>query len=312
MTLPNQAEINLAILTDQRSVTPGSRLDVVLLLSNLGKTPDQVRISVSGIPLVWVSTEQPVLLLQPGEQRQVSLAIQPPAPPNARTGRYTMQFHAVSAIDPNRSAQAIGDLTVAGFEVKGRVGVLLDGLQYSVTPGDQLTIPVVLINQGLAADTFRLEIEGLPGGWASIPAPVLPLEPGEIKEAVLILRPPRTPDTRPGRQPFAILVGSQVAPEQSVRVDCTLTVAAFIHYQSALEAANPDQNLPARVQIQNLSNIPVNFTVSWNSPEEALTFEPPEPQQVNLNGGDFGLAGVLCTAGPPPVGGRRAELPYTV
>ena len=281
-----QEQIKLTTQTDQYSVAPGGSVEIPVVLTNLSGTSDQVRIHIEGIPLVWVSTEQPVLLLEPGEERQIILTIKPPAPPNAHAGRFSLWLRAVSTLNPSRSGQALVTLTVAGYEVKGRVGVLLDGVQYSVVPGEQLAIPVVLINQGLGADTFGLAVEELPQAWVSIPTPGLRLEPGEVKEAILVVQPPRRPDTRVGRRPFRILVTSQSAPEQGASIDCILTVATFFQFTSTLEAAQPDQNQPARVLIQNLSNVPASFQATWSSLEEALTFEPPGPQQVSIPSGE--------------------------
>jgi uncharacterized membrane protein len=149
-----------------------------------------------------------------------------------------------------------------------------------------MSIPVVLVNQGLTSDTFRLAAEDLPDGWVTIPVPALPLEPGEVKEAVLILKPPRNPSARAGRYPFRIVVASQEAPGQSARIDCKLTVAAFIGFESALEAPQPDQDLPARLTIQNLSNVPATFQATWGSPDGSLTFEPAEHQPANIPSGE--------------------------
>jgi heat shock protein HslJ len=312
MDNPEQNEIQLTIHADQFSVAPGGSLEIPLVLANPGSLPDQIRIGIEGIPLVWVSIEQPVLLLQPGDQRQIILNIQPPAPPNTHTGRYTLRFSAASTIDPARIAVVQVTLTVAGYEVKGRVGVLLDGLQYNVTPGEQLTIPVVLINQGLGEDTFRLSAADLPDGWVTIPVPALRLEPGEMKESVLIVQPPRQPGSRASRRPFRILVASQEAPDQGASIDCTLTVAAFVEFKSSLEPAQPDQNLPAQVLIQNISNVPVTFQVAWKSPEDSLAFEPAEPEPINLPSGE--TAKLAYTAQPVrrPLVGNAKEYPYTV
>ena len=46
---------------------------------------------MEGFPLVWVSAEQQVILLQPGEQAQVVLNVHPPQPPEARAGRYRLR-----------------------------------------------------------------------------------------------------------------------------------------------------------------------------------------------------------------------------
>ena len=311
-TNPNQSGIKITSQMDQYSVAPGDKIKIPLLVSNEGSASEQLRVSVEGIPLVWVSATQQVVLLQPGEQSQTILTVQPSAPPNARSGRYTLRLLATSVIDPARSVQTQVTLTVAGFEVKGRVGVLLDGVQYSVVPGEQLEIPVVLINQGLGADTFRLAFEDLPEGWTSIPEPELRMRPGEVKNAVLIVKPPRDPSARASRYPFHILVASQEALDQGVSIDCTLTVAAFTEFKSSLEEAQPDQNLSERVTIQNLSNMPATFQVTWSSPEDSLIFEPKEPQQINVPSGE--TAKVEYNARPARrqwFGGEKS-LPYSV
>lgn len=311
-TNPNQSGIKITVQTDQYNVPPGGKLAIPLLLSNEANLPEQVRVSVEGIPLAWVSAEQQVVLIQPGEQSQIVLTVQPPAPPNTHSGRYNLKLLATSVTDPARSAQTQVTLTIAGFEVKGRVGVLMDGLQYSIMPGEKLEISVVLINQGLSADIFRLGLEDLPEGWTTIPEPIFRLQPGEVKEARIIIQPPRDLNARASRYSFRILVASQEVPDQRVSIDCTLTVAAFTDFKSTLEAAQPDQNLPARVVVQNLSNIPVSFKVSWNSPEDSLTFEPVEPQQINVPSGE--KVSVEYTAHPARrhwFGGERS-FPYAI
>ncbi len=304
--------ITLAAHTDQFSVAPGNKLEIPLIMTNEGSKPDQVRISVEGIPLIWVSAEQQVVLLQPGEQAQVVLNIHPPAPPDAHAGRYRLQLSATSTLDPTRSYVASVNLTVAAYEVKGRVGVLLETLQYSAVPGEQLTIPVMLINQGLAADTFQLGQTGLAEAWVASLTPALRLEAGEETTAFLAIKPPRLPDSRAGRNPFTIQVASQVAPDQSASIDCTLTVAAFIAFNSSLEAAQPDQNLPARVRVQNSSNIPVSFKVAWSSPQDSLVFQPAEPGQINVPGGETGSLEYTAQPARRPWLGGEKSLPYTV
>jgi heat shock protein HslJ len=312
MTSSNQTGIKITLEADQYTVAPGGKLDIPLLLRNEGSAPDQVRLSVEGIPLVWVSTEQQVVLLQPGERAQVVLNAHPPAPPNARAGRYRVLLRFTSTLDPARSIETAVNLTVAAYEVKGRGGVLLEALQYTVVPGEQLTIPVVLVNQGLGPDTFQLGQSGLPQNWITSLTPALHLDAGEETTVFLAIQPPRLPDSRAGRNPFTILVASQEAPDQSASIDCTLTVAAFIEFKSSLETAQPDKNLPARLLVQNSSNMPVSFKVAWSSPEDSLTFEPLEPQQINVPSGE--TASVDYSARPARrawFGGEKS-LPYAV
>jgi heat shock protein HslJ len=312
MNNPEKTGITLAAQSDQFSVAPGDKLEIPLVLTNQGNAPDQVRISLEGIPLVWVSTEQQVVLLQPGEQAQVSLSIHPPRPPDAHAGRYYLKLRATSTLDPARSYAASVNLTIAAYEVKGRVGFLLESLQYTAIPGEQLAIPVVLINQGLSPDIFDLGQAGLPEGWVTSITPALRLAAGEETIAFLILQPPRLPDSRAGRHPFTLLVASRDAPNQTVSIDCTLTVVPFIEFNGSLEAANPDQNLPAKVLVQNHSNIPATFQVTWSSPDDSVSFDPMEPQQVNAPSGE--TAEVEYSAQPARrrwFGGEKS-FPYTV
>jgi uncharacterized membrane protein len=278
----NQETIILTTNAGQFTIVPGDKLDIPLLIMNQGNSSEQLRISVEGIPLVWVSIDQQVILVQPGQQTRLTLTIHPPEPPKALIGRYNLVIRATSLADPERTIDGQAAVTVAGFEVKGRIGVLLEGVRFSVIPGGKLQISAVLINQGLVADTFRLAFGDLPEGWTAIPEPLLRLQPGEIRNAALVINPPREPSTRATRYPIRILITSQEAPDQAVSIDCILTVSAFTEFKSSLEAAQPDQNLHARLLIKNLSNIPVSFRVSWNSPEEPLQFEPEEPQQLNV------------------------------
>jgi heat shock protein HslJ len=312
MTNPDQPGIKITVQTDQYNVAPGNQLDIPLLLTNEGSVTEQVRISIEGIPLIWVSAEQQVMMLKPGEQAQTTLTVHPPAPPNARSGRYNLKILATGVIDPTRSAETLLTLTVAGFEVKGRVGVLMDGVQYAVVPGETLEISAVLINQGFSADLFELALGDLPKGWATIPEPALSMHPGEVKDVRLMIQPPRDPSVSAGRYPFHILIASQEAPNQSISIDCVLTVAAFTEFKSSLEAAQPDQNLPSHLLVQNLSNIPASFQVTWNSPEGSLTFEPSEPQQINMPSGE--TVKIEYTAQPAQrlwFGGERS-FPYTI
>ncbi len=185
-------------------------------------------------------------------------------------------------------------------------------MQYAVVPGEKLEIPVVLINQGFSVDTLKLAFGNLPAGWTTIPQPELRMQPGEVKDALLIIQPPRDPSARASRYPFQVTIASQEVPDQLISIDCTLTVAAFTEFKASLEAAQPDQNLLACVVVQNLSNMPESFQVVWSSPEDSLIFEPNEPQQINVPSGE--TAKVEYTAQPARrlwFGGERSY-PYTV
>ena len=118
-------------------------------------------------------------------------------------------------------------LAIAAFDSQGRVGVMLSSVQFSTAPGEILTIPISVLNRGVNSDTFRLGVEGIPVSWVSTTTPLIPLGAGENKEISLLIRPALSPSSQAGRYKFYITMTSQAAPEQVVRVDCLLTVAAL-------------------------------------------------------------------------------------
>jgi heat shock protein HslJ len=278
----NFSGILLTTEKDALVVAPGATQELPVIIRNKNTSPEQVRIMVEGVPLPWISTDRPVLLVQSGEEICVNLVIHPPEPPSANAGRYQMRISVTSTLNPEHRAETQVALTVAGFEVPGRVGVLLNGLQYAVTPGDTLAVPVVITNQGLGADIFRLEVEGLQSSWIGNDRSSWTLKAGETATGLLAIQPPRSSASRAGRYQFRILVKSEHAPEQNVSINCILTVGAFTEVKAQLLASDPERSLPARVQIINQSNVPTTAQIGWENPEKTLAFEPPEPKQVSL------------------------------
>jgi heat shock protein HslJ len=267
---------------DTLSVAPGGTQELPAILKNNSRVPEQVRIMVEGVPLPWISTDRPVVLVQPGEEVSITLVLHPPEPPNANAGRYQMRILVTSTLDPERCAETLVTLIVAGFEVPGRVGVLLNGLQYAVTPGEPLAVPVVITNQGLGTDIFHLEAEGLQQNWIDIKPSFWTLKAGETATGVLAIHPPRVSTSRAGRYQFRILVKSEHAPEQNVSINCILTVGAFTEVNAQLLASDTERQLPPRVQLLNQSNVPASVQVGWESTEKTLAFDPPGPKQVSL------------------------------
>jgi len=106
-------------------------------------------------------------------------------------------------------------------------GVYLTSHEFSVAPGQILSIPVLIHNKGTTDQSLTLSISGIPSNWVSVPSPLVHLAPGEQREMVLIVQPPAFPDGHAGRHNLAIRVASQQAPAEAVEETCSLTVAAL-------------------------------------------------------------------------------------
>jgi len=97
------------------SVTPGERVDIPLRLTNHGYGEDIFQIAIEGLPVTWVSSSTPTVRLQPGEEREVLLYVQPARLPSSRAGRHPFRIHISSQMDPSQAAVSECLLTIGPF-----------------------------------------------------------------------------------------------------------------------------------------------------------------------------------------------------
>jgi len=292
-------------------VAPGESLSIPVLVYNEGVEDLEIALSVRGVPSHWLSVPSPTIHLAPREQRETVLTVQPPAFPQGHAGRHTL---VVRVADQNLPAEAVEKtctLTVAALQVPGRIGVLLAATEFSVVPGSSVSIPLVLLNQGLDADTFALSVEGIPSAWAYAPSAAVSLAPGRQQEVTLTMQPPASAQTRAGRHPFRIVVRSQGAPGQTAEVPCVLTIAATTLFSAELRPQSVEAGQPSRVVVENQGNVQQAFRVSWQSPDDQVVFEPGQDQQVRVAPGEVGMVQFVPKARSRPLLGRGVSLPFT-
>ncbi len=283
---PFKEHIALFLKDSRVSVAPGGVEKVSVAITNQGSEDDYFELYVKGIPSEWLSLETSVIHLSPGERKEIDLTIQPPAHPLGRAGQYPFEIQAVVQGHPDEVTEVEGILTIAAFQSEGRIGILMASIQFTVVPGSEVTIPIVLLNRGLDPDVFRLHVEGIPSSWVSTPSALTRMEPAQQSEVELTISPARQPQTSAGRHPFTIQVSSQDAPDQQTNVDCILTVAAFSEFSSELHPKQFDYGQTAQIIVKNLGNIQDTFTISLLSQADALLFEKVElyPAEGNSNG----------------------------
>ena len=105
---------------------------------------------------------------------------------------------------------------MAAYQSKGRIGVMLGAVHFSVTPGTSIEIPILLQNRGEEEDSFRLNIIGLPVNWIYTNSTLTRLEPGAGADRV-DLQVPRSPQAAAGRTRFTIQFASQLFPTQTTK-----------------------------------------------------------------------------------------------
>lgn len=286
-------QLKIAIKEEQLHVAPEGRATLHVGIVNEFPGEDDIEILVKGIPAEWVILPSPVIHMNAGEARLITLTIQPPAMPDARVMQYSLEVRAMSQSDPKRSVGARSVLTVAAYQSKGRIGVMLGAVHFAATPGSTVTIPILLQNRGEEEDSFRLNVTGLPANWVSTNSTLTRLEPDTSAEIQLLLQIPRSAEALAGRRPFSIQLTSQMFPTQTTVVECILTISAFSQFSTSLEPGLIQAGQFGQVVVHNEGNTTDTYTLSFRSVENELVFEK-----------------AVQVARPGPQGTQQVELAY--
>jgi Tol biopolymer transport system component len=306
------ARVSIQIDASEFPAIPGSSSTINFQLQNQGTIEDYFELSILGIPSAWVSFPEPVIRLTPGERKPVSLVINAPPASEKSTGWYPIKIRATSQLDPSQANEAEIILKVAVYEIQGRLGVMMHSNQFTAIPGKSISIPLILRNQGLEQDGFRLAVEGIPTGWVSTSSPLTQLEPGEQKGITLNIHPPRSPQSRAGRHPFTLELISQKYPDQVTSIDCILTLAAFTQFTCELHPPEISSNEPARVAIINQGNIQQSYELTWASEKEDVVFTSVSPSAVRVPAGEVGVAEFTAAPQRKPLIGGQVEYPFSI
>jgi Tol biopolymer transport system component len=259
------------------AAAPGTRLKVPLVISNPSMESVSLEFAVEGVPASWVSLPSPVVTLTGGEEKGVDLYVQIPAVPEVPAGNFSLRISLSNQKDPTAREAVMIELAIAAFQSQGPVGVMMGFVQFAAAPGGSFTVPLTVQNRGLVPATLRLGIDGIPVSWVSTSTPLVSLKPGESRAIAMLIRPPLSSASPAGRRKFRIVVMNQESPEQVVRVDCILTLAAFTQFSAALDPQEVDAGKPVRVFVKNEGNTQQVFHLSCVSPGEQLAFEYLEP-----------------------------------
>lgn len=170
----------LALDNANYHVVPGGSVNIQAWITNQGMADETVQITLEGLPGRWVSSQTPVVRLAAGEQRSISLHIQPTATPDSRAGRYPFRLIAASPAAPDQGAAAEGTLTLAAFS-----GFTSDLTPRHISSGQMARLRIQ--NLGNIPATFNItwstpnnDLDFVPSvAGAPLTGP-LPVQPGEI------------------------------------------------------------------------------------------------------------------------------------
>jgi len=330
-----EEQLILAIKEEQIVVAPEGKVKIHVAVINKSTEDDYVDILVKGVPSDWTTIDHPVIHLHAGEAVQVTLTVEAPPVPQSRVGQYPLDVYAVSQSDPTREAVASSVLIVAAYQSKGRIGVMLGSVHFSISPGSSIHIPILLQNRGLKEDSFQLSVKGIPANWVSTNSTLTRLEPSSSKEIRLTIRVPRSPEAEAGRTPIKIQFVSQDYPDQQTEVECILTISAFSKFSVAMQPEILRAGQTAQLIVNNEGNTVDTYTLSFNDPGNSLTFEKwipvsrsasptgtqgvevryveiPRGERFRVEAGERGVYGFRSRLRSRPIMGNEQLYPYSV
>src|SRR6266498_4086807 len=139
-------KLKVAIKEEQLTVAPETRATLNVGILNNNPYEDDVDVVVKGVPPEWVTPPPRAVHLAPGEAKLITITIRPPVMPDDRVAQFNLDVRAVSQRDPDHFASARSVLTVAAYQSKGRIGVMLGSVHFSVSPGSIIDVPILLQN----------------------------------------------------------------------------------------------------------------------------------------------------------------------
>jgi uncharacterized membrane protein len=293
-------------------VIPGGRAAVEVDVTHRGDSLADFDLSIEGLPDGWSADAQPLLGVRPGERRDARLLLRVPSFPDGQPGIYDACVRVARRGQPETFAEAALPVTVAIFELEGRVGVLVESNHLTIEPGEPLEIPFTVSNHGLVSDTFTASLDGIPASWITSPIPQTTLASGEEGRFSFSLSAPRGPDSEAGARPFTIRVTSRESSDQTAVVECVLHVPEVHQYGVQLLPAQAMAGQSAAIKVQNRGNATDRYTMTWESEGNAIRFTPPGPAELEVGAGRTEQIRFLPQPRRRPLIGGPARRPYHV
>lgn len=187
--------------------------------------------------------------------------------------------------------------------------------EVKVDPGGSAQVVATIRNTGDHPDQVALEVEGLDTEWCAIPVPFTHLEPGaEVKERILI-RPPRSSESRAGVYPFLVRARSLDDGESGL-AQANLVINPFSHLTLDINPKRGRTNFFRRealfaVTVSNWGNTDLNLQLFASDPEQECTYEF-ESERVPLKPGESQVLGLKVQPMKIPVLGSPRLYGFTV
>lgn len=161
--------------------------------------------------------------------------------------------------------------------------------EVQVEPGGSAQIVAYIRNEGDLPDQVSLEVEGVATEWCAIPIPSFQVAPGEEVQERILIRPPRSTESRAGTYPLLVRARSLENGESGVaQANLTIRPYSMLTLEIAPKrgvASLFHKRVAYELLLSNFGNSEQTLQVHASDPEDALAFEL-ERERVRLAPGE--------------------------
>ncbi|MFN7016455.1 MAG: hypothetical protein ACK4P5_04700 [Fimbriimonadales bacterium] len=149
--------------------------------------------------------------------------------------------------------------------------------EVQVEPGGSAQIVALVRNEGDAPDQVALEVEGIDAEWCAIPIPSFVVAPGEEVQERILIRPPRSTESRAGTYPILVRARSLENGGTGVaQASLTIRPYSMLTLEIAPKRAVASlwrKRVPYELMISNFGNAEQTVQLHASDPEDELVFE---------------------------------------
>ncbi|MBK8026882.1 MAG: FHA domain-containing protein [Chloroflexi bacterium] len=153
--------------------------------------------------------------------------------------------------------------------------------EHAIPPGAHISSTVTITNTGPAMQRFRIDVSGLPEGWARLDRREIEVPPGDSGTVVVNFKPRRRSGSAPGDYSVTLTVSDANSPELRLSGVVVLRVLPFGGFGMVLERDMVRVGVPLRLHVQNQGSAPLPVRLIVRDMTESLRLRI-EPTQLTL------------------------------
>ncbi|MGE5149750.1 MAG: NEW3 domain-containing protein [Rhodospirillaceae bacterium] len=292
----------LWLLTDypSQTVRPGEVANVRFKLQNAGLAPEQLALSVDGVPKGWkadiLGGGQPVAAAMPGINESSSLQLRVDVPKDAKPGSQTLTISAKGGTQSIRLpvTLTIGAETPAKLTMKAKLPSLMgtpkSSYEYTISVSNDSGKDLTVALSAQAPSNFQTSFTE---GYGTNEISSIPIEAGQSKDIKIKVTPPR--DVKAGTYPVLVKVAAEGATaEQRVTLQISgqgrLSLSAKDGRLSGEATAGKPSDYTLVVSndgtapledVEISGSVPTNWKAEYN-PKSIPSVAPNEKKEVQV------------------------------